>query len=67
MSRVKTTTIKNKGQKLFKKHNDKFTSDFKKNKEIIKEVAYIPSKKIRNILAGYITRLKKTTKDWEVS
>jgi small subunit ribosomal protein S17e len=67
MGRVKTKIIKTKGQKLFKMHNDKFTKDYKKNKEILKELTYIPSKKIRNILAGYVTRLKKTTKDWEVS
>ena len=34
MGRVKTTVIKNKGQKLFKDNNDKFTNDFKQNKEI---------------------------------
>ncbi|MBR9679222.1 MAG: 30S ribosomal protein S17e [Nanoarchaeota archaeon] len=67
MGRVKTTIIKSKGQKLFKMHSDKFTNDYKKNKEVLKELTYIPSKKIRNILAGYVTRLKKTTKDWEVS
>ena len=67
MGRIKTTAIKSKGQKLFAKNKDQFTNDFQKNKELVKKLTHIPSKKIRNILAGYVTRLKKTTKEWEVS
>lgn len=67
MGRIKTTVIKNKGQKLFSKHNEEFTNDFNQNKKVIDKLTRIPSKKIRNILAGYVTRLKKTVKDWEVS
>lgn len=65
MGRIKTTAIKSKGQKIFSKHKDEFTSDYAKNKEKLKELTIIPSKKIRNVLAGYITRLKKTVKEWE--
>jgi small subunit ribosomal protein S17e len=67
MGRIKTTAIKTKGQKLFSKHKDRFTTDYQKNKKLIDEFAHVPSKKIRNILAGYVTRLKKTVKDWEVN
>jgi len=41
------------------KHADKFSTDFEKNKEIIKQLADIKSKRMRNIVAGYITSLKK--------
>ncbi len=67
MGRIKTTAIKSKGQKIFNEHKEEFTTDFAKNKEIVRGIAQIPSKKIRNILTGYITRLKKTVRDWEVN
>lgn len=35
------------------------TLDFQANKEILKQVATIPSKRLRNKIAGYCTRLKK--------
>ena len=59
MGRIKTTMIKNIGEKLYREHKDEFTTDFEKNKEIVKKYVGIPSKKLRNILAGYITRLKR--------
>jgi len=37
---------------------DKFTTDFQINKQILNEIAIVPSKKFRNRIAGYITRLK---------
>lgn len=42
------------------KHGEKFDTDFEKNKAMVTEAADIPSKKLRNIVAGYATRLKKT-------
>jgi len=59
MGRVTTTMIKNMGEKLYREHKDEFTTDFQKNKEIVKKYVDIPSKKLRNIVAGYITSLKK--------
>jgi small subunit ribosomal protein S17e len=59
MGRIKTTMIKNIGEKLYREHKDEFTTDFEKNKEIVEKYVDIPSKKLRNIVAGYITRLKK--------
>jgi len=67
MGRIKTVGIRNKTKEIFRLHKDKFTTDFEKNKQILMEVASIPSKKIRNQVAGYITKLKKTVKDWEVN
>jgi len=59
MGRIKTTMIKNLGEELFEKNADKFSEDYEKNKLILKELVYMKSKKMRNILAGYITTLKK--------
>ncbi|MFC1648107.1 30S ribosomal protein S17e [Nanoarchaeota archaeon] len=60
MGRIKTQLIKSTTTEILKKHRDKFTTDFQKNKEIVGGVANLPSKKIRNIIAGYITRLLKS-------
>ncbi|PIO00315.1 30S ribosomal protein S17e [archaeon CG10_big_fil_rev_8_21_14_0_10_43_11] len=67
MGRVKPVIIKNKGKKLFMQDPERFSADFAKNKEALKDVAFIPSKRLRNRVAGHITRLKKTVKEWEVA
>jgi len=60
MGRIKTRPIKAATLKLAETHMDEFTTDFDKNKVIVKEKLGNTSKKIRNIVAGYATRLKKT-------
>jgi small subunit ribosomal protein S17e len=59
MGRVKTRMVKIIGEKLYREHKDEFTTEFEKNKEIVKKYVDIPSKKLRNVVAGYVTRLKK--------
>jgi len=59
MGRIKTTLVKRNTKKIMKLHGDKFSKDFEANKKAVAEVANVPSKKLRNIMAGYATRLKK--------
>lgn len=59
MGRIKTFMIKKLGDELIESYRDKFTKDFEKNKEVIKEILDIKSKKLRNVLAGYITRVMR--------
>ncbi|OYT42737.1 MAG: 30S ribosomal protein S17e [Candidatus Aenigmarchaeota archaeon ex4484_224] len=59
MGRIKTEFIKKIGQKIYLQYRDRITTDFDKNKELVKEVLKIESKKVRNIVTGYITRLKR--------
>lgn len=59
MGRIKTQQIKSAGNEIFSNHADKFSKDFEKNKLAVAEVAEIRSKKIRNILAGYLTKKAK--------
>ena len=59
MGRIKTSFIKNIARELMKSYGDQFTTDFEKNKEIVKQLIDIKSKKIRNMVAGYVTKLKK--------
>lgn len=59
MGRIKTVLIKRQTKELLRKYGDKFTSDFGQNKVLVTQYMKIPSKKLRNIVAGYVTRLKK--------
>jgi ribosomal protein S17E len=58
MGRIKSKLIKRTGKNLVE--NDKFSSDFNENKRVLGKL--MPSKKIRNQVAGYITRKKKIDK-----
>lgn len=62
MGRIKTTPIKRITTDLHSQHGNEFTNNFEKNKEIVDKVTDINSKKIRNVIAGYITRLVKAKK-----
>jgi len=57
MGRIKTTSIKRTGKKLINLHRSEFKTDFESNKQIIPKFVDVNSKKLRNVLAGYVTRL----------
>jgi len=59
MGRIKTTFIKRKTKELLRKHEDKFTTDYEDNKKLTSQLTDVSSKKLRNTIAGYLTRLKK--------
>ena len=56
MGRIKTIPVKALGDRLLEEHGDKFTTDFEKNKKVLDSLKDIKSKKVRNIVAGYITK-----------
>ncbi|PJF37802.1 MAG: hypothetical protein CUN55_20220, partial [Phototrophicales bacterium] len=58
MGRIKTKLAKRYSRELMQQAE--FTTDFQKNKQIIDDIAHPQSKKIRNVVAGYITRLAKS-------
>lgn len=62
MGRIRTTLIKRIGKELVEKYSDKFKEDFEHNKKAVLDVAGINSKKLRNVIAGYITQLVKKSK-----
>lgn len=64
MGRIKTAFIKRITFKFQDKHKDILTSDFVKNKELLSEHTTVKSKKLRNVISGYLTRLTKN-KDQE--
>ncbi len=59
MGRIKTILVKRIGHQLMELHGDEFTDDFEKNKEIVDKIIEAPSKKLRNVIAGYVTKLVK--------
>lgn len=58
MGRIKTQPIKRITNEIFEKYREKISKDYEKNKEFLRNIE-IRSKKIRNIIAGYLTRLAK--------
>jgi len=56
MGKIKSKLIKRSAKILIKK-GIKFTESFEKNKKILKDT--MPSKKLRNQMAGFLSRTKK--------
>lgn len=63
MGRIKTTQIKRTALELFEKHRNIFAKDFSENKQLVGKFADTPSKKLRNAIAGYLTRLVKKAEE----
>jgi len=59
MGRIKTAKIKRTTEKLMELHTAEFKKDFSENKKLLAGFAEIRSKKVRNTIAGYVTRLVK--------
>jgi len=57
MGRVRTKTVKKAATLVIEKYYPILTRDFQTNKKVVEEVAVIPSKRLRNKIAGYVTHL----------
>ncbi|XP_017460779.1 PREDICTED: 40S ribosomal protein S17-like, partial [Rhagoletis zephyria] len=57
--RVRTKTIKKASRVIIEKYYTRLTMDFHVNKKICEEIAIIPSKRLRNQIAGFVTHLMK--------
>ncbi len=55
--KVRTETIKRLATQIYEKFPSEFTSDFEHNKNVLKRVTNYTSKRFRNKIAGYITRI----------
>jgi small subunit ribosomal protein S17e len=64
MGRIKTQFVKRTSADLIVKHQERFNTDFEHNKVIIDQVTDVQSKKVRNIIAGYISRLVRNKKEF---
>jgi len=59
MGRVRTGFVKRQGESLMKQFKGLFSTKFEDNKKKVDEVAEVPTKKLRNLIAGYITKKQK--------
>lgn len=63
MGRVRPTYIKRLAKELVEKDEEgRFSDDFEKNKQELRETQKFSSKKLRNRVAGYIVRVVENTR-----
>ncbi len=55
MGRVRTKTVKRSARAIVERYYSKLTLDFDTNKRVTDEVALVPSKRMRNKIAGFVT------------
>ena len=60
MGRIKSTVIKRTSRKLIENSDESFGKTFEENKKALGNI--LPSKKVRNKIAGYIARIKTNRK-----
>ncbi len=59
MGKVRTTLVKRTARTLLEQFPNEVSTDFNINKELVKKYVYVKSKKLRNRIAGYLTRLAR--------
>ncbi len=57
MGKVRTELVKRIAQELVERYPDKFNADFDNNKKLVQSFTTVSSTRLRNRIAGYITRL----------
>lgn len=57
MGRIKSKLIKRTGKQLVEQTPESFSEDFEQNKRALSNT--MPSKRLRNKIAGHITRIKR--------
>ena len=62
MGRIKTQLIKRTTEQLMARYPGQFTEDFTANKELVNKFVSVYSTKLRNTIAGYLTRLVRVRK-----
>jgi len=60
LGNVRPEQVKRLARELIKRFPDKFTVDFEGNKKAVDALTIMSSIKLRNRIAGYVTRLEST-------
>ena len=66
MGKVRPSHIKKIARELLEYYPNKFNTDFDNNKRMVNSYTNVTSQKIRNRVAGYITRLVKIASNSEI-
>lgn len=64
MGRIRTKLVKRLTLDLIDKAKDRLSKDFEENKKVVTEMLADASKKTRNTVAGYATRLMKQHEEY---
>lgn len=59
MGKVRTEMVKRISLELMDRYYKSFTTEFEQNKQFLNEIGLDVSKKMRNKIAGYLTRLMR--------
>ncbi|HUS77354.1 MAG TPA: 30S ribosomal protein S17e [Patescibacteria group bacterium] len=59
MGKVRTEMVKRISLELVNRYPKSFTIEFEQNKQFLKEINLDVSKKLRNKIAGYVTRINR--------
>jgi len=63
MGNIRPSFIKSRALLLLEMYPDKFNSDFDNNKALVDEYTDVYNKRMRNWIAGYITRYVQRRRD----
>jgi len=66
LGKVRPDRVKRIARELLSRFPDRFTADFKANKELVKSLVKTSSPKLRNMIAGYVTHLVSTAQTTKV-
>jgi len=58
LGRVRTEMIKKLARELHQANPQRFSTDYEENKKAVDELVNAKTKRVRNRIAGYVTRLK---------
>lgn len=61
MGRIKTKLVKRISNEILHEYKDRLKKSFEENKTAVANLVIFPSKKLRNVVAGYVARLMKKT------
>lgn len=59
MGSIRQTYIKRVAIELVKKFPEQFTDDYEHNKQKVQELTNVKTSRLRNRIAGYVTRFRK--------
>jgi small subunit ribosomal protein S17e len=62
LGKVKTEQVKRVGKELMERFPNKFTTNFDENKRLVDTLTQGTTTRVRNQIAGYITRTKSIAK-----
>ena len=59
MGKVRIETVKKTARELMSRYPERFSADYEQNKRVLVELVDVKAKRLRNRIAGYVTRLKR--------